>query len=79
MPFIIPTATGDNRRGSGGCHRRETCRISKAGTKYDPRKNGSIMIEVKCNGRVYVFDEDSEIEDYLDMHAVEVKDDPDDV
>ena len=37
------------------------------------------MIEVKCNGRVYVFDEDSQIEDYLDMHAVEVKDDPDDV
>lgn len=36
------------------------------------------MIEVKCNGRIYRFDENSEIIDQLDMQAAEVTDDPDD-
>lgn len=36
------------------------------------------MIEVRCNGKVYKFDEGSEITDQLDMQAVEVADDPDD-
>ena len=35
------------------------------------------MIEVKCNGRVYLFPEDSGIMDDLDMLAKEVRDDPD--
>ena len=34
------------------------------------------MIEVKCNGRIYLFDEGSEIMDQLDMQAAEVRDDP---
>lgn len=36
------------------------------------------MIEVRCNGKVYKFDEGSEITDQLDMQAMEVEDDPDD-
>lgn len=35
------------------------------------------MIEVKCNGKIYRFDENSEIVDQLDMQAAEVADDPD--
>lgn len=36
------------------------------------------MIEVKCNGRIYLFSENSEILDTLDMRAVDVMDDPGD-
>lgn len=36
------------------------------------------MLEVKCNGRIYRLPEDAEILDYLDMHALEVDDDPHD-
>lgn len=36
------------------------------------------MIEVKCNGKIYLFDESSEIIDHLDMAAQDVRDDPDD-
>lgn len=35
------------------------------------------MIEVRCNGKTYKFEESSEIVDQLDMQAVEVTDDPD--
>ena len=35
------------------------------------------MIEVKVNGKVYVFEEHSEIIDQLDTQAVEVRDEPD--
>lgn len=37
------------------------------------------MIEVKCNGKTYLFDEGSEIQDHLDMTAAEVREDPDTV
>lgn len=35
------------------------------------------MIEVKCNGKTYLFDEGSEIQDHLDMTAAEVREEPD--
>lgn len=35
------------------------------------------MIEVKCNGKTYLFEENSEIQDHLDMTAAEVREDPD--
>lgn len=35
------------------------------------------MIEVKCNGKTYLFDESSEIQDHLDMTATEVREEPD--
>lgn len=35
------------------------------------------MIEVKCNGKTYLFNEGSEIQDHLDMTAAEVREDPD--
>lgn len=34
------------------------------------------MIEVKCNGKTYLFNEGSEIQDHLDMTAAEVREDP---